>query len=499
MSRFRFWRRHGEVPVVELQRANPIRFGLITIIIIAVVVYFGFTKKVPFKHGYQLHAEFATAQDIHPKSPVRIAGVNVGVVTSIERQGKAGLVTMEIEPKGQPVHSDAFLKIRPRIFLEGNWFIDMQPGSPSAPVLHSGATIPITQTADPVQLDQVLDAINTDTAENLQHFLIYYGEALTLHPNAAEDAEQEPDARGINAAQALNKTYRIAPRSLRGTAVVNQALGGTDPNDISKLIASIGKVTAALNVHEQQLSELIPNFNTFFAAFASQSSALRKLVAELPHNLRSIDEGLAALQSTFKPTQEFAHNIIPGVKQTNATVAALLPWIAQLEASLGPKELGGIASSLVTSVPSLAKLEGEQTPFYETTDEFNKCLTKVIIPAGNVKLQDGAASSGVEDYKEFWYSLVGLNGIGQSFDGNGSRTKFLVGNSGQTLRSRETSIQGTKLKGNRLLTHSPLTPLGTRPAFPPEEPPYQPLVPCYKQALPDFNGPLSQGPADGSP
>jgi hypothetical protein len=123
----------------------------------------------------------------------------------------------------------------------------------------------------------------------------------------------------------------------------------------------------------------------------------------------------------------------------------------------------------------------------------------VIIPAGNTKLQDGSASSGVEDYKEFWYSLVGLNGIGQSFDGNGSRVKFLVGNSGQTLRSRETSILGSKVKGQRLLGRSPLTPLGTRPAYPAEEPPYQPLVPCYKQALPDFNGPLSQGPADGSP
>ena len=45
---------------------------------------------------------------------------------------------------------------------------------------------------------------------------------------------------------------------------------------------------------------------------------------------------------------------------------------------------------------------------------------------------------------------------------------------------------------------APLQPLGTRPAYPAEEPPYQPLVPCYKQALPNFNGPLSQGPADGN-
>ena len=107
-----------------------------------------------------------------------------------------------------------------------------------------------------------------------------------------------------------------------------------------------------------------------------------------------------------------------------------------MKASLGPNELGGVASGLVKAVPQLAQLEAEQVPFYTQTDQFNKCLTNVLIPAGNTKLQDGNATSGVEAYKEFWYSLVGLNGIGQSFDGNGTRTKFLVGNSGQTLRSQ---------------------------------------------------------------
>ncbi len=496
--RRRLWRRHSEVPAADLLRANPARYAVILLIVLVVVGYFGFTKRIPFKHGFQLNAEFATAQDIHPKSPVRVAGVDVGQVTSIKRDGKTGLVKMEIESRGLPIHSDATLKIRPRIFLEGNWFIELQPGSPSAKAVASGATIPVAQTADPVQLDQVLDALNTDTRTNLQHFLIYYGEGLTLKPNAAENAEQEPEVRGLSGAQALNRTYHIAPSSLRGTAIVNQALGGTEAHDLSKLVASIGKVTAALNVHEQQLGELIGNFNTFFAAFAAQSSSVKRLVAELPAALRGTDAGLRGLDESFPPTRTFAHDIIPGVKLTNATVKAALPWIEQVKASLSESELGGVAKDLAAAAPSAVGLEAEQTPLYKATDLFNKCLTNVIIPAGNTKLQDGAASSGVEDYKEFWYSLVGLNGIGQTFDGNGSTAKFLVGNSGQTLRSRPTSIVGTKFAGTKLLARSPLPPLGTRPAFPTEEPPYQPLVPCYKQALPNFNGPLSSGPADGS-
>ncbi len=496
--RFRLWRRHDELPVVELQRANPVRYAVIVIVILVIVGYFGFTKRIPFKHGFQLKAQFTSAQDIKPKSPVRIAGVTVGQVTGLKREGRTGLVEMEIESRGLPIHSDATLKIRPRIFLEGNWFVELQPGSPSARRLSSGATIPIAQTADPVQLDQLLDALNTDTRANLQHFLIYYGEGLTLQPDAEENAEQEPEVRGLNAAQALNRTYRIAPASLRGTAIANQALGGTEEHDLSKLVASIGKVTAALNVHEQQLGELIGNFNTFFAAFAEQSASVKTLVAQLPADLQGTDEGLRELDASFGPTRTFAHDIIPGVKLTPSTVSAALPWIEQVKDSLSEGELGGVAKNLAEAAPSAARLEAEQTPLYKETDLFNKCVSNVIIPAGNTKLQDGSASTGVEDYKEFWYSLVGLNGIGQAFDGNGSTVKFVVGNSGQTLRSRSTSILGTTLKGTKLLARSPLPPLGTRPAFPTEEPPYEPHVPCYKQALPNFNGPLSQGPADGS-
>jgi ABC-type transporter Mla subunit MlaD len=494
----RLWRRHDQVPVSELGRSSPVRFAVVMLIVIVVGVYFGFTKHIPFKHGYRLKAEFASALNVHPKSPVRIAGVDVGKVTGIKREGNTGLVSMEIEPRGLPIHSDATLKLRPRIFLEGNWFIELKPGSPSAATLSSGSTIPVTQTSDPVQLDQVLDALNSDTRVNLQHFLIYFGEALTLAPNAAEDAEQDPEVRGISGAQAINKAYHRGPKALRGGTIINQAITGTDPRDLSKLVASIGKVTAALNVHEQDLAEFITNFNTFFGALAAQSQPLRETVAELPSSLRNINRGLQALDASFPPTRAFTHDILPGLRNTNSTVKATLPWIEQVQAALAPSELGGVAKGLAESVPSLAKLQSEQVPVYQQGELLAKCQTNLIFPAGNAKLQDGAATSGVEDYKEFWYSLVGLAGIGQSFDGNGTFAKFLIGNSGDTLRSQPTSILGTKLKGLRLLTRSPLQPQGTRPAFPAQEPPYQPLVPCYKQQLPDFNGPLSQGPADGS-
>jgi phospholipid/cholesterol/gamma-HCH transport system substrate-binding protein len=263
-------------------------------------------------------------------------------------------------------------------------------------------------------------------------------------------------------------------------------------------VQSIGKVTSALNVHEQQLGELIGNFNTFFHSLAAQAPSLRTAVSVLPSSLHSITAGLRELNAALPPTKTFVHDILPGVKNTNETVTATLPWIEQVEASLAPNELGGVSKGLVQATPQLAQLTAEQTPFYKQTEAFNKCLTKVIFPAGNTRLQDGVATSGVEDYKEFWYSLTGLTGIGQTFDGNGTMTKFLVGSGGPTLRSAPATVEGKSISGLKLLAHASLPPQGTRPAFPKVEPAYKPLVPCATQALPEFNGPLSQGPADGT-
>jgi len=498
VSRLRLRHRRDELSVVEMQRYNPLRVGVVFLVILVIAVYFGFTKRVPFKHGFRLKAAFATAVNIAPKSPVRIAGVDVGKVSSVTRAGQTGLVSMEIESNGLPIHADATLKIRPRLFLEGNWFIELQPGSPSVKTLSSGATIPVTQTADPVQLDQVLDALNTDTRANLQNFLAGYGDALTRKPTPAEDAEQDPDVRGLNAAQALNKSYHRGPSALRGSAIVSQAVTGTEEHDLSKLVASIGKVTAALNVHEQDLGELIGNFNTFFHNFAVQASSLTATVALLPSTLHNADRAFASLDAAFPPTRTFALDIIPGVRQTPATISAALPWIEQVQASLAPSELGGVAKGLVAATPSLARLFGEQPAFFQQTNLFSQCLTKVFFPSGYTKLQDGPNSSGAEVDKEFFYTLAGLAGLGQSFDGNGVMNRFLVGGGGSTFRSAPVGIVGSSAKGLSLVARSPLTPQGTRPAFPAEEPAYKPLVPCYTQAVPNFNGPLSQGPADGS-
>src|SRR6202040_2487589 len=120
-----------------------------------------------------------------------------GKVTSLVRRGDTGLVSMEIESKGLPIHADATVKVRPRIFLEGNWFVELQPGSPAHKALGAVSPLPATPGSDPGPRDQGLDALNTDTRKNLQDSRIGYGDGLARTPSAADNAEQEPIVRGL--------------------------------------------------------------------------------------------------------------------------------------------------------------------------------------------------------------------------------------------------------------------------------------------------------------
>jgi phospholipid/cholesterol/gamma-HCH transport system substrate-binding protein len=94
-------------------------------------------------------------------------------------------------------------------------------------------------------------------------------------------------------------------------------------------------------------------------------------------------------------------------------------------------------------------------------------------------------TSGVENYKEFFYTLVGLSGEGQNFDGNGMYVRFQTGGGSQTV-SLGPPGPNTQLFGNNVNV-----PLGNRPAYPGKKPPYRPDAPCYKQTRPNLNGPAA--------
>ena len=148
-------------PSLQFSEITPgaVRVGVIGLILVAVACYFAFTKANPFADPYELKAVVESANALKANSPVRIAGVNVGKVTDVKTLGgnkQLAEVTMEIKDEGLPIRDDAELTIRSRLFLEGNYFVDIHPGTPAGKELKSGSTLPPQQTAFPVQFSQVL-------------------------------------------------------------------------------------------------------------------------------------------------------------------------------------------------------------------------------------------------------------------------------------------------------------------------------------------------------
>jgi ABC-type transporter Mla subunit MlaD len=467
-----------------------VQAGLLAVGIIIVLSYLGFTKDIPFTRPYELKAVFANAQNIGLNSPVRIAGVEVGKVSKVESAGNgsnATVVTMKILHKGLPVHKDAELKIRPRIFLEGNFFVDMNPGRPSSPEVKDGGTIPMTQTASPVQLDQVLTTLQSDSRDDLRKLLAGYGGALSGTPAQGEDADQDPDVQGETGAQALNKSLVYSPEALRGTAVVNDALQGTQQHDLSKLLAAGRKVTAALGSHEEQLKDLITNFNTTTGALASEQSNLRATVRVLPRVLEAANPALDNLNRAFPPTRAFAREILPGVRETPATIAAALPWIAQTQQLASPAELQGLVADLKPATRDLAEFTNGTVTFLPQADLVNRCALHNLLPTGDEVIQDPPFTSGVPAYKEFFQVLTGLSGESANFDGNGQYTRVQPG-SGKVFTATDSRIPSQSPQGlGPLLANAPFKSLGTRPAKPHREPPYNRKKACYRNAKPDLS------------
>jgi ABC-type transporter Mla subunit MlaD len=459
------------------------RAGLIAVVAILVCAYLGFTKDIPFTKPFELQAVFQNAPPIQTNSAVRIAGVEVGKVSKVESLGgdSPGVrVTMKLKDEALPIHKDAQIELRERIFLEGNVFMNIKPGTSDAPEVEDGDTIPATQTSAPVQLDQVLGTLQANTRKDLQDLLVGYGGALNGQPQPGEDDDQDPDVKGETAGQALNQSLQYAPDALRQSAIVNQATLGSELHDISKLIAGQQKVTAALSSRESSLKDLLSNWNITTTALAAQESDLSATVRELPKVLEAARPALDNLNAAFPATRAWALEMIPGVRETPATLKAGFPWVAQTRALLRPSELQGLVDDLQPAIDDFAQFVDGQIELLPVFDLFNRCQSNVVLPSGETVIDDGALSTGLKNYQEFLQALQGFVGAGQNFTGNGIYTRFQPGGGAYPVQTGAVGTAGSR--------HGSATspPLGTRPARGPK-PPYKPNSKCHTQPVPNLN------------
>ncbi len=471
-------------------------WGLILVTVLTVGSYIAYTKELPFSgSGYTLNATFENAATLRSSSPVRIAGVNVGEVTSVEGEGDAAKVTFTVDEEGRPIHEDAQLTVRPRLFLEGNFFLDLEPGSPSAPELPDGGDISVVQTSTAVQLDEVLTALQSDSREDLQLLLEGYGTALTYEPTAADDKTQDPDVHGETAARALNDSFEYGGPAGRDTAIVNEALLGTEPHDLSRLIRAQRDTLNKLTGSEAALQGLITNFNVTAGALAQEQQNVSASIAELAPTLEQGEPTLRNLSNALPPLRALARALEPSVRELPGTIRAAGPWLDQTSLLLREEELGGLAKLLGRSAAPLARTARTSLNLFPQLTNLGRCTSEVLEPTGNIVVNDGF-STGQSNFHELFYGLTSLSGEMAGFDGNGPFLRLQTGGGPELVVAPDPDFP---VEGHDLLFgNAAELPDGVQPVVPARDyPPFKLNAPCHENAVPNVNGPAGAvQPAD---
>jgi virulence factor Mce-like protein len=432
------------------------RAGVLTLVVLLVAGYFGFTKSNPFANPYELKAVVRDAQNLKPGVPVRTAGVEVGKVTRIDAEGDgepAARVTMELKEDALPIRSDARLQIRPRILLEGNFFVDLEPGSPSARELDDGSTIPVTQTTTSVTLPQVLSVLDSDTRTDLQSLLREYSKAL-----------------GDGGAEGLNRALPELAPAYRFSAITNEALLGVQPTkDLRRILRYQTRVAKALAGNPEALSDLVTDLNTTAGAVASQDTALAESVPALRDTLRVGYPALGDLNDALPTLRAFSREALPGVRSTVPMLNAAIPWIVQARGLVSEDELKGLSADLRQAVPSLVKLNKRLIPALRQLRALSSCTSSVLVPFFESSIPSiEAGNSGNQVRSQVMHSFVGLAGESRVNDAN-------------TPLFHIQGVSPTNLTAGRIEPAAP-----PNPNMPPE---HRPDVPCETQQPPNLAAP----------
>ncbi|MDE3131613.1 MAG: MCE family protein [Acidobacteriota bacterium] len=297
-------------------------------------LWLSFGGSVPFvPQGYRISVEFAQAVQLGTQADVDIAGVRVGRVVSVGLDHRTGLsrAVLQIDPRFAPRPADTRAILRQKTLL-GETYVELSFGNPSGPMLRDGATLPRTQVAPTVQLDQILNTFDPKTRRAFETWMQDDGIALTNRGQAFNDA--------------LAQLYPFAGNVTAVLAVLRR-----DSSATSALLSDGGRVLSAISRNPAQLQGLIRNANTVFGTTAARNGELAAAVRALPGFL-------ASTRATVRQLEQFAGQATPLVDELKPAAVQLSPALKSL-ARLAPKletvmkALGPLTGAAGSGVPAL--------------------------------------------------------------------------------------------------------------------------------------------------
>ncbi len=256
--------------------------------------------------------ELENAQAVTPGQgqTVRVAGVQVGEVGQIELEDGRAVVDMQIRPEYKNlIRRDATILLRPKTGLK-DMFLEVDPGE--GPPVPENGRIKLANTAQDVDPDEFLSALDTDTRDYLKLLIGGAGKGLR--------------GRGEDLRQTLK---RLEPLH-RDLAAVNTSVARRR-DDLKRLINDYGSLTTELASKDEDLVRLVRAGNATFSALASEESDISESVRRLPGALRETQRTLSrvdALGGELAPTLE---SLRPAVRRLDETNRSVLPFVREAE------------------------------------------------------------------------------------------------------------------------------------------------------------------------
>ncbi len=299
-----------------------------------------------------LKADFRTAQAVTPGQgqSVTIAGAKIGEIASVQSNGGDALVTMNITPKyARYIYRNATMLLRPKTGLK-DMTVEVDPGTPSAGLVPSGYTVPLSQTAPDVNFEEFLAALDGETRAYLQELVAGAGQGLK--------------GNSANLSATFKRFDPIARYAQKITAQLQLR-----SRNIERAVHNFQLIISALGDKDTELAQAIDASNAVFQTFAEQDKNVEKTLHLLPGTLSKTKSGLGKLATAagvvgptltklepfakaFAPAQEASRSLFkqstPIIKNEIRPFAReILPVVNQLEPSI--KELGeafpGLSSS----------------------------------------------------------------------------------------------------------------------------------------------------------
>ncbi len=327
---------------------------------ILLFLWITFGGPTPFKaKSYQVKIPFTEASQLAEQSDVRISGVDVGKVESIELgpHGKEAVALLTIDDKYAPLPRSTRAMLRTKTLL-GETYVELTPGSKGEPPLADGGSLPAAQVAESVQLDEIFRAFDPKTRRAFQTWM--------------QEAAVAIEGQGQNLSYAIGNFDPTFTEFENLFRVLN-----SQKVAVSQLFSNGAKTFEALRGREGELANLIRSSNELFKTTAARNQDIEALFRAFPTFEDESRLTVARLQGFATNADPLSKQLVPVAEELSPTLIAfgkLAPEAKKLF-----EALPAVEKEAPTGFPALRKLfRDDFPPLLRAVDPFIRNLNPLL-------------------------------------------------------------------------------------------------------------------------